>query len=197
MTSGKLMPAAAEMTTRVVAGVTPEQLDGPTPCPEYDVRTLVNHIGHWTGERAEKAARKQPQTPLDPSYDPIEAVGGLDKWSELYDDQARAAAEAWTEPSASEGETGVSGEGKMPAGMIAGILFAEYLLHGWDLAVATGQPFDPEPPLAEELLTQMNAFADMARAGGSFGPAVEVPPDAPPFHQALGLAGRTPTWQPS
>lgn len=196
MTSGEFMPAAAELTAKVVAGVKPDQLDRPTPCPEYDVRTLVNHIGHWTGERAEKAARKEQPPPLDPSYDAIEAVGGLAKWAEVYDGQARAAGQAWAEPSASEGETGLSGQGKMPAGMIAGIVLGEYLLHGWDLAVATGQPFDPEPPLAEELLTQLKAFADMARAGGSFGPAVEVAPDAPPFHQALGLAGRTPTWSP-
>ncbi|MFC0627803.1 TIGR03086 family metal-binding protein [Kribbella deserti] len=194
MTSGALMPAAAELTTQVVAGVNPEQLDGPTPCPEFDVRTLVNHLGQWTGDRAEKAARKQQPPPLDESYDAIAAHGGLTEWAKVYDEKARAAGRAWAEPSASEGETGLSGEGKMPASMVAGMVFAEYLLHGWDLAVATGQPFEPEPPVAEELLNQLQAFAEMARQGGVFGPKVDVPPTASPFHQALALAGRNPLW---
>ena len=71
----------------------------------------------------------------------------------------------------------------------------EIVLHGWDLAVATGQPFDVDP----DLLTAVHGFVasfdpDPNAEGRLFGPVVEVPADAPLLDRVLGLAGRDPAW---
>jgi uncharacterized protein (TIGR03086 family) len=74
----------------------------------------------------------------------------------------------------------------------------EVLLHGWDLAVATGQPFTPDPDVVERCL----AFAvDLATAApemrdGMYGPPVPVDDGAPAFHRLLGETGRDPGWRP-
>jgi uncharacterized protein (TIGR03086 family) len=188
----QLMVPAAEETVAVVGGVAPALLSGPTPCPEYDVAGLLAHVADWTGVRALTAARKEP--PPDTATDVTEVAEP--GWTKRYAELARASASAWSEPEAWDGETGLSGAGRMPAGFIGGIVFGELLLHGWDLAVATGQRFAPDGELAATLFDRLTAMGDLARQGGVFGPEVAVPASAPAFDCALGLAGRDPAWTP-
>ena len=83
-------------------------------------------------------------------------------------------------------------------GEVAGVVaLDEVVLHGWDLARATGQEFMCDPASAEAVLgfTERSAQPDQAAMRtGLFGPVVPVADDAPVFDRALGFAGRDPAW---
>ncbi len=83
----------------------------------------------------------------------------------------------------------------MSAYMAGTISFFETLVHGWDLASATGQTLELPDDLSEAALTASQRIcSDRAREAGAFGPEVAAPADAGPFEQALALAGRDPGW---
>lgn len=191
-----LMMRAAETSAGVVEGLEnggAGLLERPTPCPEYDVRALVGHLAGWMTAPALAAAHKRPVTgPPDESRDVTAEPG----WAERLTAEFRETAEAWSDPSAWEGTSSLSGAMQMPAEMLGGIVLGEFLLHGWDLAVATGGRFTLDDDLARALLDRLEPTADMAREYKAFGPEVPVPSSAPPFDRALGLAGRDPAWTP-
>ncbi|MQY01988.1 TIGR03086 family metal-binding protein [Actinomadura macrotermitis] len=184
----ELMPQAADAAARIVRSVPSDALDGPTPCPDWDVRALVNHLVYWTG-RGEGAARKRH--PAGPGQDhDFTADAG---WAEDFAAQARRTAEAWADPAAWTGDTSLSGTGPgMPAAVIGGMIFGEWITHGWDLAVATRQPHDFAPELVQAAYDALAPIAAMAREYGAFGPEVPVPADAPLLDRLLGLSGRDP-----
>ncbi|GAA2102967.1 TIGR03086 family metal-binding protein [Actinomadura alba] len=189
-----LMTDAAEATIKAMSAVDPGRLDAPTPCTDFDLRTLVDHVAEFTGSRAESAARKEPveqvagTAPADPG---MTADPG---WIDAYAEQARSTAKAWTDPAAWEGETSLTGPATMPAPFVGGILFAEFLLHGWDVAKGAGTTFEVADELARALYEQVATIADQARQYKVLGPEVEVPASAPMLDRALGLAGRDPSW---
>jgi uncharacterized protein (TIGR03086 family) len=83
--------------------------------------------------------------------------------------------------------------------MAGAVALDEVVLHGWDLARATGQAFDVEP----RLLDVVHGFVQQAASpefesqrDGLFGPVVPVPDDAPLLDRVLGLSGRDPGWSP-
>jgi uncharacterized protein (TIGR03086 family) len=69
---------------------------------------------------------------------------------------------------------------------------AELVLHGWDLAVATGQQYTVDPAAAAAALAAVEANADLFRQYQGFAEAVPVPADAAALDRALGLSGRDP-----
>jgi uncharacterized protein (TIGR03086 family) len=191
METRTLIVRAVDASIEVVRGVGPAALDRSTPCPEYDVRALLGHLAGWTTDRARAAALKRPIAGA-----PDENVAIEPGWADRYAEGARAAATAWAEPAAWEGTTSLSGEMEMPAEMIGGLLYAEHLLHAWDLAVATGQKLALDDDLAQALFGQVSSMAGMARQYQAFGPEVPVAASASPVDRALGLAGRDPAWTP-
>jgi uncharacterized protein (TIGR03086 family) len=186
-----LMVRAADTSVDVVQGIGPDQLGRPTPCPEYDVGALLGHLNGWMTGRAQAAAAKRTI-----SGAPDEELDTSPGWAERFATGARAAAVAWSEPAAWEGASSLSGTMEMPAPMLGGLVFAEFLLHGWDLAMATGQKYVLDDELASALLGQVSSMAEMGREYGAFGPEVTIAPSAPPADRALGLAGRDPAWTP-
>ena len=82
---------------------------------------------------------------------------------------------------------------------MATVALDELVLHGWDLARATGQAYEPDPASAQavfEFTSAMSTPEHLDSREGLFGPVVEVAPDAPLFDRALGFAGRDPGWTP-
>jgi uncharacterized protein (TIGR03086 family) len=75
---------------------------------------------------------------------------------------------------------------------------SEVLVHGWDLAVATGQDYQVDPGAAAAVLHQVTMLTQPGMEelrNGQFGPVVPVPDDAPVLDRILGLTGRDPRWQ--
>ncbi|GAA2995599.1 TIGR03086 family metal-binding protein [Actinokineospora diospyrosa] len=190
--SESLMARATASVVAVAETVTPEQFDRPTPCPEWTVRDLVNHLTLWSGIVAERVARRLP-APDDGSED--QGADRADQWPGRFVDGAKRAALAWDQPGALEGETSMLG-GPQPAKYFHDMLLGELVLHGWDLAAATGQPFDVDPELAAYARDGAAGIAEQAREYQVFGPEVAVPADAPLLDQALAVSGRDPGWRP-
>lgn len=175
---------AADAATDVVAGITPDQLDLPTPCTEWDVRTLGNHLTGFLAYSA-NAARKGPA--LEGEAPDFTAHG----WSETFNGLAADLAAAWSEESVMDGETAF-GPGMLPAEYAAGITLMELTVHGWDLAKATGQELTLDPATAE-LAAQVTAQAAAGgKDSGLFGPPIEAPEHADAFQKSLAASGRVP-----
>ena len=184
-----LVPVAAATFADVVAGLPDEGLGAPTPCPDYDVAGLLGHLLH-RGPQLVGAASKEgvpagEQVPADPATWRAALVALVDRL-----------AEAWSQPAAWEGTTRIEGPMEMPASTIGGIVLAEMVVHGWDLARATGQQPTWPGPLLDQVHQDMTAMAEMGRRMGAFGPEVAVSADASPLDRLLGVVGRDPAWTP-
>jgi uncharacterized protein (TIGR03086 family) len=190
-TTPDLAPAATEVT-RVVAGVRDEQLADPTPGAGTSVAGLLDHLVGLT-LAFRMAAEK---TPLHgaPRADADKLPAD---WRVRLPMQLDALVAAWQQPSAWEG-TAEAGGASMPASVMGVVALNEVLVHGWDLAVATGQPYRADPASAGRCLAFVIEFAGSApeARNGIYGPVVPVPDDAPVFDQLLGQTGRDPGWTP-
>ncbi|MFD9010619.1 TIGR03086 family metal-binding protein [Streptomyces sp. NPDC059552] len=184
----------ARIVARIAAAVPDSALADRTPCPAYTVGDL---LGHLTGLAVafRDAARKDlgPTTDTDPGS----AVPALPAhWREELPAVLGELAEAWTDPAAWTGMTRAGGV-DLPGDIAGAVAADELVVHGWDLARATGQDYAPDPAA----LTASHAFLLAAaeeddRGGGIFGPVVPVPDDAPLLDRAVGLSGRDPGWKP-
>ncbi|WP_127782324.1 TIGR03086 family metal-binding protein [Rhodococcus sp. X156] len=176
----------------VVATIGPGQLHNPTPCTEMDVAQLRQHVLAWLSNFADGFAHpdnRAQAAPADPgaSVDHVTAVRAAS-------DQLVASLQA----GAAE-QPLYLGDDAMPGEMALGMILWEYLVHGWDLARATGQPWAPPEAAAAQIV----AFApsmlspDYQGEGKMFADPVPVPPSAPAMDQLLGLSGRDPRWSPA
>jgi uncharacterized protein (TIGR03086 family) len=187
-----LMAAAAAETARVVNGAPGTgTLDAPTPCADWDLRTLLNHTILWTAYSAERRAYGQNVAEELMSKDFTADPG----FAQDYQAQVGKAVQAWSDPEAWEGDRSVMGSAT-PAADIAAMLIMEMVLHGWDIAEATGQNYRCDDALAEAVLTTVQAQAEMFRKYQGFADAVPVPDGATTFDRALSLSGRDPRWTP-
>ncbi|MDK1346058.1 TIGR03086 family metal-binding protein [Streptomyces sp. 378] len=180
-----------EVLARLVAGVTDDQPADPTPCPKYEVRHLLGHlVGLTTAFR--DAARKDLGATTDTSPDsalPDIAPG----WREDLPKVLAELAEAWRDPAAWTGMTRAGGV-DLP-GEIAGLVATdELVIHGWDLARATGQSYHPDPAALRVCHDFLAASVDDPGRGAIFGPVVTVDADASLLDRAVGLSGRDPGW---
>ncbi|MEI5523266.1 TIGR03086 family metal-binding protein [Streptomyces brasiliscabiei] len=181
------------IVARLVAAVGDDRLAGPTPCPEYAVRHLLGHLFHLTG-----AFRDAGRKDLGPTTDtgPQSALPDLGPgWREAFPQVLDELAEAWRDPAAWTGETRAGGV-SMPGGIAAAVAADELVVHGWDLARATGQTYEPDPAALAATHSFLAASADDPSRGEIFGPVVPVPDDAPLLDRVIGLSGRDPMWKP-
>ncbi|TDC76207.1 TIGR03086 family metal-binding protein [Streptomyces hainanensis] len=188
---------AARGVAGLLDGVGDERFAAATPCPDYRVEDLLRHLlGLTLAFRA--AARKEfgPLTDLSPT-DPAAPVLSLDgDWRGRLRGQLDELAAAWGEPAAWAGETRAGGV-TLPAAVLGRVALNELLLHGWDLARATGQPYPADEASARAAIALLSAQTeDAAREGTGFGPVVPVPDDASSLDRAIGLGGRDPSWTP-
>ena len=190
-TGPALMAAAAAETARVVTGAAETAtLDRQTPCPDWDLRTLLNHTILWTSYSAERRAYGQSVAEDLMSKDFTAEPG----YAQAYQAQLARAVQAWSDPEAWAGDRSVMGSA-MPAADIAAMLIMEMVLHGWDVAKATGQDYHCDGELAQALLNTVQAQGDTFRQYQGFAAVVPVPDDASTFDRALALSGRDPGWK--
>jgi uncharacterized protein (TIGR03086 family) len=196
MTQLDLTPAAERLAT-LVTGVSDAQLGGVTPCPAYTLGDLVEHVGGLA--MAFTAAARKEQLP-DGSQGPSGDASRLEEgWRERIAADLRALGGAWADP---EAWTGLATAGgiEMP-GEIAGLVaLDELVLHGWDVARASGQAYEVDPASLEAVhgfVAQFSGPGQEDSRAGLFGPVVSVPDDAPLLDRVVGLAGRDPAWSPT
>ncbi len=147
---------AAELA-QLVAAVEDSQLDAPTPCAGWSVRDLLAHIRGFAAASTAAATR----TPF-PADSP-ELHGELaDDWRGRLPEHLRALALAWEDPQAWEGWTEAAGI-KTRATVAGSAALQELLLHRWDLAQATGQPFRPKPRSVQACLDFISSLTEEDR----------------------------------
>ncbi len=114
---------------------------------------------------------------------------------------SRRTGAAWQRPEALLGTTEfglVPGRGrgpeKLPAAFAVMVTVQELGLHGWDLARSIGLPFRVSQETGRVLVEAVGVFAARARSSGSYGPALDLSPNAPALLRALAASGRSPSW---
>jgi uncharacterized protein (TIGR03086 family) len=182
---------AARATATVVAGIRDDQLGDRTPCPAYTVADLLDHVGGLCIAFTE-AARK---TALPGANSPSGDGSRLEpEWRARIGAALTGLAEAWRTPGAFDGMT-QAGPVELPAEVAAQVALNEVVVHGWDLARATHQPYDPGPDAIAACLAFAESFEVPAdEEDGPFGPPVDVPADAPALDRLAGATGRRPDW---
>lgn len=179
-----LLERAYARLDSLAAELTPMQLAAATPCPEWDVRALLNHVlgagrmftlvnaGHHVGPDAGDLV----------GADPSSAIA----------EEAKNNVDAWRQPGALDGDrTYPFGTFPAPAALLLNI--TEVVVHTWDLAKAT----DQDPTIDPDVATVVYDFwepipLDPMRASGAFGPPIQVEATASRSHRLLGYLGREP-----
>lgn len=185
MTASLLRPAAAEFLR--IAGAL-DDLTAPTPCTGYDVRALLNHLLYWGPWLIAAGRRAEPPSPGAGETESALVTGD---WYAALSSQTETLVEVFGSASAWSGTTTL-GTASMPASVVGDMVLGEFVLHGWDLARASGQELHCPPETATAVYEAAVAMGEQARAMGVYGPVVEVPADAPPLARALGASGRDP-----
>ena len=167
----------------VVAGIKDDQWAAPTPCPELDVRGVLNHLVRGNLLFA-AIIRGEPRP--EPGTDHL----GDDPLAAFQQAAARLR-EAFGTPGALE-EIYTAPFGTGPGAVLAHVRVVEVLTHGWDLARATGQPADFPDDVAERALAgTRRALTERPQGPGApFAAAVPVPQGAPAVDRLAGFLGR-------
>lgn len=190
------LTAPAAQVTALVTGVADDQLSGPTPCPQMTVAQLLEHIRGLAIEFTNAATKAtRPPTDDEPGGRPPPSAENLPAdWRDEIPSELAALAGAWQLPDAWEGDTTAGGV-TWPAEVMGLVAFNELVVHGWDLAVATGQAYRPDDTtlaVSHDFLSE--TANDPVSRGEIYGPVVPVPDDAPLLDRVVGLAGRNPDW---
>jgi uncharacterized protein (TIGR03086 family) len=153
-----------------------DQLDGATPCDQWDVRELLDHM---IDTQNFFAARARGEEPAFPGKTPPSLIG--DDPVAAYDKARQEAVRAHQEPGALE-----------KAGPLLGIALCDQLVHGWDLATATGQDATMPDDLAAAAFAVLDGQLTDERRGSAFKAAVAVPDNASLQDRLLAYTGRQP-----
>lgn len=176
---------ATKACTTVVEGIQGNHLANRTPCSEWDVQGLMNHL---IGSMAYLTARAEGRDPG--TLQPANVSDRDDAVQQLVSGMDRATS-AWATPGALERKV-QSPFGETSGTFMAGITLTEIVIHGWDLAKATGQRLSVDDALAEQLLASAKAAMTPETRGRAFGPEVTAPEAAPSLDRLVAYLGRQP-----
>ncbi len=182
-----LLAQEANTFSARVHAVSPTQWGDPTPCSDWDVRALLNHV---TAEHlwAPHLLDGQTLAEVGGRYDGD--VLGSDPVA-AWDSAAAASLQAFSAPAALERTVHLS-FGDAPGTEYATQMLTDLAVHGWDLATATGQAATIAAQVAELLWSVWSPRRDLISGSGVFGKEVVVDPGSPPADRLLGLLGRVP-----
>jgi len=172
-----LLESVLDETQATIASVAPGQEHLPTPCPDFDVSRIVDHLVGWAHSFAARLTGGS-----DPG-DPNDYRAGASPAAE-FQQAAQAIVAAYRE--------GSEPSRKLPIGF----LIMEFLVHGWDLATATGRSAEFRPAAADLALATGRQMLqpEYRGAGKSFGDEVEVSDAAGPVDRLVAFLGRDPGW---
>src|SRR5258706_4081363 len=176
---------ALDATRAIVAAIPPDQWAVVTPCSDWDLRALVNHLisgNWWAAELAAGKTISEVGDRLDGDMLGDDPLGS-------YDASSAAAAAAFRAPGAMSAPCAVS-YGPVPAGICCGHRFIDVLVHGWDIAAATKQSTRLDPELVDACLTVVLPQAELLEGSGAFGRGAITCDQADPQTRLLGLLGR-------
>jgi uncharacterized protein (TIGR03086 family) len=178
---------ALATTRQFVAGIGDDQWGLPTPCVGWDVRELVNHIvagNLWAAQLGSGRTIADVGSDLDGDVlgsDPVVA----------YDISAESAAAAFEAPGALDAPCAVS-YGPVPGSVYAGHRLIDVLIHGWDVASATGQPTQIDPSLIDACWQVVRPQLSLLQGSGAFGVDSTQNAGSDPQSSLLAALGRHP-----
>jgi len=187
---------ATRTLARVVVAVRDDQLDAPTPCTETRLGAMLDHVDGLALAFTAAATK----TPLaGGSQAPSADASRLgDDWRTRIPNRLAGLASAWRDPAAWTGMTHAGGV-DLPGEVAGAVALNEVIVHGWDIAMASGQPYSCDEDLVEGALGFVRAAVAESPNGspGLFGPPVRVADGAPLLDRLIGLTGRDPAWRAS
>jgi uncharacterized protein (TIGR03086 family) len=176
-----ILQRTLEGAERMVAGLRPEELTLPTPCPDWNVRQLVEHM---IGTNFAFAAGTSGQPPSGPPPDTQDLAA-------TYAASAQAALAGWKTPGVLERTLNLP-FGQIPGAQAIGFNIGDELVHTWDLAKATGRDrtLDAAAVAVVHAGVQLGRPPEARGPGGPFGPEQPCPPDASPSDRLAAFLGR-------
>lgn len=185
---------AANTLSHLVRGVEDDRLTAATPCAGMTVGALLDHLDGLSQAFTTAAGKSADGDRPPPSAD---ASRLTPDWRTRIPDRLDSLTEAWGHDDAWQGMTRAGGL-DLPAEVAGLVALDELVIHGWDLARATGQQYDVPPRVLEAVHGFVRATASQNPHGtpGLFGPPVAVPDGAPLLDRVIGLSGRDPGWRP-
>lgn len=184
---------AARQIAGMLAAIDDARLPGPTPCPDVTVGAMLAHV-EGLAVAFRDAARKELGATTDTAPS-VESGVLADGWRSTLPAALDEMVAAWRAPDAWQGMTR-AGSVDLPGEVAGMVALNELVLHGWDLARSTGQPYGAEEAHLRNTLALLADLGDDPPAGSPFGPPVPVPDDAPLLDRAVARSGRRPDWQP-
>lgn len=183
----ELLRRSLDVASAVVGGLKPDVMSDPTPCSEFDVATLTNHL---TGAVARTGSIGHG-VPVTGQLE-VDASEPEEGWSTAFEAARAEALEAWEDDALLAKEFTLPWA-TMPGADIVTMYAMEATLHSWDLAVATGQEDLLDDEVAERLLPAAQQWLPPEHRGGDipFGPVVEVADDARAVDRLAAFTGRS------
>jgi uncharacterized protein (TIGR03086 family) len=182
------LTGAIEQAVAVMENVSAQQMRAKTPCDQWDVRDLVNHMIGGTSLFTHVTKGEQPPSREDATdYSTGDFVRSMN-------DAGHQLLAAWQEPGVWDRQMSFSFS-NVHAEVAFRIQLMEFVTHTWDLAHATDQLDSLNDEYADAVLefapelVPVNFRSDV---GDPFGPVVERPDSAPPYQRLAGLMGRQP-----
>lgn len=190
-TSLELLERSLRQMRTVIAAVRPDQGDLPTPCADWDVRTLTGHVAVQDLRNFAVRARGE----MADWHAPYEDLG--DHWLAQFDAGAQRLLDAWHAADPNR-QVALPGGHSVPLISLADQQIAELCVHAWDLARATGQQIDFDDEAAERALEWSGRMLRPEARGPDrpFGLEVPVAEDALACDRLAGWFGRDPSWSP-
>jgi uncharacterized protein (TIGR03086 family) len=187
------LESATSTLARLINDVRDDQLTAPTPCSKTTLGDLLDHVDGLSLAFTAAALKSPEGGSQGPSADASRL--GAD-WRRRIPERLALLADAWRDSEAWTGMT-QSGGLDLPGDLAGVIALDEVVVHGWDIAVSSGQPYACEPALAQAAYAFVQASVARNPHGtpGLFGPPVPVPDDAPLLDRLIGLTGRDPAWR--
>lgn len=171
--------AALGALQHVLHPISRDELSKSTPCSEYDVMQLTDHLMNSITVLGGAAGAEPPERNSEDSVE-RQIVGA-----------ARPALDAWHRRGLTD--TVTVGTNEIPATFAVSILSVEFLVHGWDYATATTHPIDVAESLADYVLGLAHkVITPQGRATVGFDDPVAVPDDAPALDRLIAFTGRDP-----